>query len=186
MPSTSGHGQYDTALLADAQITRQQLQEGYTTDLLQQPVRQKIEPQRDPEAVILAPHAQDAFPTKPLPFWRTKKGIIIISIASIVVLAAVIGGAVGGSKKGKGGKTFEGPTSADSQGAAGAQSAALSGVSIFGGISSAATTTQPTQPTGPAEQNQDPGVPGAGGVQSLAQGASPVTTRGNIAHPTPM
>ncbi|RDB18140.1 hypothetical protein Hypma_000616 [Hypsizygus marmoreus] len=106
MPSTTGH--YDQTLLAEAPAaTRKQLQEGYTTDLLD-PNLGKVTPppsasRADPERGLAAkeyPHEPHAAPAA-VPFWRTTKGKIIIAIAALVVVGAVIGGAVGGTRKKK-------------------------------------------------------------------------------------
>ncbi|KAF5378536.1 hypothetical protein D9615_007193 [Tricholomella constricta] len=102
MPSTTGH--YDQDLLAAAPAaTKAQLQEGYTTDLLN-PDHGKATPpasasQADPELGHVQKESTSHVPTtRTLPFWRTKKGMIIIAaVASAIIVGAVIGGAVGGT-----------------------------------------------------------------------------------------
>jgi len=99
MSSTTGH--YDQNLLAAAPVaTKAQLQEGYTTDLLN-PDHGKATPPpsaslADPERGLV--NKEYVTTTRAPPFWQTRKGIIIIVVAVLVVLAVVIGGAVGGTR----------------------------------------------------------------------------------------
>jgi hypothetical protein len=37
-------------------------------------------------------------PAAPTPFYRTRKGVIIITVAAVAIIAAVVGGAVGGGR----------------------------------------------------------------------------------------
>jgi len=100
MPSNTGH--YDQNLLAAAPVaTRAQLQEGYTTDLLD-PNHGKATPphsasQADPERGLVHKEYAGHVTSRAQPFWRTRKGMIIIFIVAVVIVAAVIGGAVGGT-----------------------------------------------------------------------------------------
>jgi len=104
---SSHHAEYDENLLASAPApTKELLQGGYTTDLLEKtaPTPSRRERQRDVEAGSTQgsdkPIAAAPLTPAKIPFYRTRKGIIIIVIAAIVIIAAVVGGAVGGSKKG--------------------------------------------------------------------------------------
>jgi len=112
----SNKGPYDKDLLASAPAaTKAQLQEGYTTDLLDpnhgktssphlpQSEQSPLAPQADAERSVSPGKELNGYvsSTKPVPFWRTSKGIIIIIVAILVVLGAVIGGAVGGTRTSK-------------------------------------------------------------------------------------
>ncbi|KAF8153761.1 hypothetical protein B0H34DRAFT_799719 [Crassisporium funariophilum] len=99
--ASAGH-QYDESLLASAPVaTREQLQSGYTTDLLTEKATPPTS-RRDLEAattpMVVNREVAHTTPVK-TPFYRTKKGIIIIVVVVLVIIAAVVGGAVGGSKK---------------------------------------------------------------------------------------
>lgn len=121
--STGAH-EYDEALLKAApEIDKKQRQEGYSTDLLQNakpstPGPRATSPStsnRDLERGVparsgtgsSAPHtpgppAAPTYlkPTKSQPFYKTKKGLIIIGAVLIaVIIAAVVGGVVGSKKK---------------------------------------------------------------------------------------
>lgn len=113
----SSPSSYDQGLLASAPAaTRVQLQEGYTTDILDSPhggstsphptplAPSHFAPQSDPELDSVSASKElngHSSKTKTVPFWRTTKGIVLIILAIIVVLGAVIGGAVGGTRKTK-------------------------------------------------------------------------------------
>jgi hypothetical protein len=195
MPSSGhGHPTYDENLLAAAPAaTKQQLQSGYTTDLLNEKAGQ-VPPRKveDVEAGRVQPDKAAKYTsngtTTPLPtyvappavpFYRTKKGIIIIGVAVVVILAAIIGGAVGGSKKGKkspaslpAGQGGAAPPADTTQGGA----APLPTLPTLQGGSTqttattpgAATTTAPTLPT-------LPGITGGGGGGITLPTVPPVT-----------
>jgi len=101
MPSTVRDAEYDANLLASApKATKEQLQSGYTTDLLKP--KPKSRRTRDLEAGQVDQKNTESSPAPskiaPVPFYRSRKGIIVISIVVIVVLGAVIGGAVGATQ----------------------------------------------------------------------------------------
>jgi len=111
----SPRGSYDRGLLASAPVaTRADRQGGYDVDLLENDPyggpshsssRLTLPIPRSPA------HTDQGLPFKEervfnasnskarKPFWRTGKGRTIILIAAIVILGAVIGGAVGGTAK---------------------------------------------------------------------------------------
>ncbi|KIJ93547.1 hypothetical protein K443DRAFT_12797 [Laccaria amethystina LaAM-08-1] len=114
MPSSEqGHQDfYDETLLAAT--TKKQIQK--VTASVNPPLARDIEDARE---VRITPAA-------PTPFYRTRKGVIIITVAAVAIIAAVVGGAVGGWKKHKNSElpaitsaAQEGPTGASqSQGSA--------------------------------------------------------------------
>ncbi|KIK55645.1 hypothetical protein GYMLUDRAFT_833975 [Collybiopsis luxurians FD-317 M1] len=108
---------YDASLLASApQATNAMKREGYDPHLLEQEQKATAAQARaangngsgsasDLNAKEYPPYphtnANDrGFPSarRQTPFWRTRNGIIFIVVLSAVVLAAVIGGAVGGTR----------------------------------------------------------------------------------------
>jgi hypothetical protein len=104
---------YDSTLLASAPAaTKSQLQEGYTTDLLEKPTASPAHSRPDlhdgRDSTTATPnHQRDverqqafAAPAK-VPWYRTTKGLIILAVAFVVIIAAAVGGGVGGSKKKK-------------------------------------------------------------------------------------
>ncbi|KIM37804.1 hypothetical protein M413DRAFT_256240 [Hebeloma cylindrosporum] len=112
MASNGGHRDYDENLLASAPAaTKAQLQSGYNPDLL---VEKPTSPRsrRDVEARGSSPvEKADHEPMPPkVPFYRTRKGLIIIAVVAIaVIIAAAVGGAVGGKKKTHAAVTQQGP-----------------------------------------------------------------------------
>jgi len=149
---------YDQDLLASAPAaTKAQLQEGYTTDLLD-PNHGKTSsshlpqseqsPPADRERGSLSPAKElngRISSTKLVPFWRTTKGIIIIIVAIVVVLAAVIGGAVGGTRKKAKGTVNQGVASAPSSSTT-TSTTTMSPV-ITPGVGQGVTTTPKSAPT---------------------------------------
>lgn len=148
---------YDESLLKDTQVTRAERQEGYNVDLLNEkppsraqsppaPVHARISVQQSP---INNRTNDEEFPPIPVnnieknrPFWRTTKGIALMAVVAVIVLGAIIGGAVGGtvSHRGKANGQFP-PT-----GSGGGQAASDSG-------SPASSTTAPSSTTAGALQN---------------------------------
>jgi len=160
MSSPPGH--YDQNLLADAPAaTKAQLQEGYTTDLLN-PNHGKATPpllasQADPERGLVNKEYNGHASPRPLPFWRTKKGLIIIAIAAVVIIAVVVGGAVGGSKHKKT-NLNTGPQTPDSSngGTNGQQEGTPTNTS------SHVPDPSPSPPPSPATQGSGPAQTGIG------------------------
>ncbi|KZT19564.1 hypothetical protein NEOLEDRAFT_1151875 [Neolentinus lepideus HHB14362 ss-1] len=111
----SPRGSYDRGLLASAPVaTRADRQGGYDVDLLENdPYSGRLLHSSSRLALSTPPspaQTEQGLPFKEervltasskarKPFWRTGKGTTIIPIAAIVILGAVIGGAVGGTVK---------------------------------------------------------------------------------------
>ncbi|KAH8834391.1 hypothetical protein DL96DRAFT_1810673 [Flagelloscypha sp. PMI_526] len=85
---------YDRSLAKAAPtVTNSQIEKGYDANLLQENLPYpKPEPNSGEEAIPCS-HAP--------PFWRTRKGILVIVIAITVIIACIIGGAVGGAAEKK-------------------------------------------------------------------------------------
>jgi len=107
---------YDPSLLASApKATSAMKQGGYDPQLLQDPVSTRsadnLSGKEYPPYPSSAAHDRAAglpssnpnTPQRKPAFWRTRNGIILLVLLGIVVLAAIIGGAVGGSKAHKNG-----------------------------------------------------------------------------------
>ncbi|GLB44290.1 hypothetical protein LshimejAT787_1602200 [Lyophyllum shimeji] len=160
MPSTTGH--YDQNLLAAAPAaTKAQLQEGYTTDLLNPDHGKATPPPSTPAPDLERGLVNKEYlsPARAPPFWRTRKGIIIIAVAAVVVLAAVIGGAVGGTRNkhkdsgdsgGLGESASTSPTSS---------STAPDSAGPVAGSNPTATGTQPSTSTAPPVSTVEQGGP---------------------------
>ncbi|KAG5352506.1 hypothetical protein C0989_001991 [Termitomyces sp. Mn162] len=153
MPSEAG--QYDEALLAAAPATtKAQLQEGYSTDLLNPPQRDSAPPisstQVDAEHG-LAHKEYNGVGNKPTPFFRTGKGKITILILVIVVLAAIIGGAVGGTQNHKNNSDVEkaglGESSTSSSASVMSQGAGETGGGLGDSSPPSSNTSNPSQHT---------------------------------------
>jgi len=116
MTSNAEHRDYDENLLASAPVaTKAQLQSGYNPDLLVEKTTPPPRPRRNLEAGDTSPIEQaDHEPMPPkVPFYRTKKGMIIIAVVAIVVIiAAAVGGGVG-SKAGRKQSTIAQPGSSN-------------------------------------------------------------------------
>ncbi|KAF8063964.1 hypothetical protein FPV67DRAFT_1502972 [Lyophyllum atratum] len=177
MASTTGH--YDQNLLAAAPAaTKAQLQEGYTTDLLD-PNHGKATPppsssQADPERGHVKEYAGYT-PSRALPFWRTRKGIIIIFIAAVVILAAVIGGAVGGTARKKSpSPASSGESGGNSAEVGGTETRTVSQATVTATGANTGTNPSPTTTSPPpASTSSDSGLgqdnPTSTGIQSIAQ-----------------
>ncbi|KAJ7278881.1 hypothetical protein C8J57DRAFT_149762 [Mycena rebaudengoi] len=97
MSSTNG-GHYDRNLLAHAPVaTRAQLQEGYDTVLLE-PNRAKRS-QSDVALTVISKEQAQSTPTRS--FWQSRKRHLIGALIALVILAAILGGAVGSTAKKK-------------------------------------------------------------------------------------
>ncbi|KAF9522603.1 hypothetical protein CPB83DRAFT_899482 [Crepidotus variabilis] len=195
MPSSHGHAAYDENLLAAAPVaTKAQLQSGYTTDLLDSKANTQRVPSSRRTDDLESGHAYvDKTATSsspshtpvaaPIPFYRTKKGRIIIAIGALLVLAAIIGGAVGGTVGNKKSKnlnaapaTASSTESAQGGGAAPATSGAQGGGLPSGlGSATAAPSTTAVQGGAPASSPAPalPGLPSIG-VPQPAQSEAPV------------
>ncbi|XP_006464128.1 hypothetical protein AGABI2DRAFT_153085 [Agaricus bisporus var. bisporus H97] len=118
---------YDEQLLAHApEVTKADLQDGYNPDILV--------PQRPPASRVLSPDSdsdrhdvesaggasqpkEKIYSTKPKSFWKTRKGIIVLTsivILIAVILGAVLGGVLGSRKGGNDQPTPTSPTSPNS------------------------------------------------------------------------
>lgn len=108
----------------------------------------------------------DSIPPKPssIPFHRTRRGIIIISVVAVVAFAAIIGGAVGGSLAKKSGSTQSAPGSQ----AGGVQSGDSVGFSPTKGSTPVSPTVIPT-----TEQGSGSTAGGAGGTTRRLAMATP-------------
>ncbi|KAL1937959.1 hypothetical protein VTO73DRAFT_12709 [Trametes versicolor] len=102
-------GAYDERLLASAPAaTRAEKQEGYNIDLLDDRHAAPTSHTPPPVPVLSANHTKAeaggyAYPPPArLPWYKTRKWIFIMALGTVVVLAAVIGGAVGGTYRGRG------------------------------------------------------------------------------------
>ncbi|KAH7103756.1 hypothetical protein BKA62DRAFT_768687 [Auriculariales sp. MPI-PUGE-AT-0066] len=101
---------YDARLLEQApEISRAEKQEGYNVDLLDRSASVGATPHQYSHAGLPLPVSTPAAPStahgvapyrKPK-FWQTLHGRVIIGIVALAVLAAIIGGAVGGVLAGK-------------------------------------------------------------------------------------
>jgi len=168
--------EYDENLLASAPAaTKAQLQGGYTTDLLAEkatpPSSQRghgrdVEPGRSSNG-----SSKPSKPTPPeapltpakLPFYRTKKGIVILAVvAAVVIIAAAVGGGVGGSRK------KSNNTSAQPAGSAPAPSTSSnSGPPVTtqdGAPGSSSSNPFATIPTSFLNPTPSPSAPGQGGA----------------------
>ena len=107
----------------------------------------------------------DSIPPKPLPtpFYRTRRGIIIIAVVVAVALAAIIGGAVGGSLKSKS-STAQSQTPDSGQG--GGVAPTDSTTVQHDPVSSVGSTPGP--PTQPTTLGNGVTTVGSGGGQSRA------------------
>ncbi|KAH8834390.1 hypothetical protein DL96DRAFT_1580389 [Flagelloscypha sp. PMI_526] len=122
---------YDRSLAKAAPaVTNTQIEEGYDANLLRDspPAYPKPETNLGGETVL---------PSRALPFWRTRKGILIIAIAVVAILAVIIGGAVGGTTSKKGHKGANGfaltnTTSTTASSAKVSQTVAVLTTTLFG------------------------------------------------------
>jgi len=110
---------YDQSLLKDTKVSKAARQEGYNVDLLndrsmEAPLTGSRTPEgrtstrqlTDPEIGQAPSTTKEYDPViatsstpvgrRKVPFWRTKKGIIILSVVAVVIVAAIVGGVVGG------------------------------------------------------------------------------------------
>ncbi|KAF5343896.1 hypothetical protein D9758_012114 [Tetrapyrgos nigripes] len=120
MPSTSNSGHYDQALLSQAAApTRQQMQEGYQTDLLNaRPAKSSSSPSQTNVNAGSKEHLAGTHPyqngapgsgerailgssQRPTPFWRSRTGIIAIVVGLVVIIAIAVGVGVGVSRSNK-------------------------------------------------------------------------------------
>jgi hypothetical protein len=182
---------YDSTLLASAPAaTKTQLQEGYTTDLLEKPTASPAHSRPDlhdgRDSTSGTPNhqrdleRQQAFaaapPTK-VPWYRTTKGLIILAVAFVVIIAAAVGGGVGGSKKkhNNSDATVQGAGGGGaSQGGAGAPAG-----NSTTAASGSSTTDAPSQgggqvPSGTPTPTADPSQ-GGGQVPSTTGSPPPIT-----------
>ncbi|KAF8885652.1 hypothetical protein BD779DRAFT_1673608 [Infundibulicybe gibba] len=185
MASANGH--YDETLLAAApKATKEMLQEGYNPDLL---AANRAKPQQapfinssNPELGLKEQNGYAARTARPVPFWRTRKGMIIIFLVVIAVLAAIIGGAVGGSKKKK-----ANPDSEQGLGAPASSASNPSSSLAFGGLFSSITAASTSAPD-PGASNPAGALSGLGNIgqppATQQQGAQP-TSQQQGAQPTP-
>jgi len=168
---TSATGHYDQALLASApEVTGSQRQGGYTTDILTANHGKATPPltaQSDLESGLVTKEYDHQPATRALPFWRTRKGMIIIFVAGIVILAAVIGGAVGGTA---GKKSSKGAPDTSAPGVGGG-----SGDSGAPGKGGATTSADPA-PSPPGPTATAPGAPVGSDTGAGVGGAKPTTT----------
>ncbi|KAK7460664.1 hypothetical protein VKT23_009379 [Stygiomarasmius scandens] len=116
MPSNSTNGHYDQSLLAQAAApTRQQLQEGYQTDLLapkSSSIPSSRTADRDYESGVagmaaassskehlantaVSPRDGPVMAQRRTPFWRSRNGIIALVVAFVVIVAVAVGVGVG-------------------------------------------------------------------------------------------
>ncbi|KAF5343732.1 hypothetical protein D9757_014642 [Collybiopsis confluens] len=190
---------YDPSLLASApRATSAMKQEGYDPQLLQQPIATRSAdnlsgkeyppyPSNANAAPAVVPTVPSSrFPNsnphrKPVPFWQTRNGIILIAVLALVVIAAIIGGAVGGSKAHRDGNhAISSPISNSSSNGNGAHGSptttivsVFTSVKTFGDqtvtqvVSSTITEFAPgTTTTGAGDASQ--GFAGAGAGESAA------------------
>ncbi|KAH6881017.1 hypothetical protein BKA70DRAFT_1342276 [Coprinopsis sp. MPI-PUGE-AT-0042] len=112
MSSPPANG-YDADLLNSVKVDKRAIQEGYSTDLLNdKPVRPSPAPTPPPQRVGTTdslrsrePSVLEAqAPLKPrkAPFYRTKKGLIIIGAVLVAIIVAAVVGGVVGSRNSKG------------------------------------------------------------------------------------
>jgi hypothetical protein len=159
----SATGHYDQDLLASApKPTKELLQGGYTTELLNpthgrntspHPVQSEdahLAPQSDPERDSLSPSKEFNDTKKPLPFWRTTKGIVIIIVVILIVLGAVIGGGVGGTR-GKSKPSSAPATPTTTMTSSNAAVSPTPSVDVGGGLTIAGTGSGAANPTGVAD-----------------------------------
>ncbi|KAJ8075784.1 hypothetical protein AAF712_004658 [Marasmius tenuissimus] len=182
MSSNHGHGAYDQSLLAAApETTKQMRQEGYNPDILSAPKTSNASNtnlNRDLESGItaskerLGPNSATPIPPRRVPFYRTTKGMVIIGIAALVVIGAIVGGAVGGTRK----KKNEDGDSSDAPGSGGQQvgstdapgggvaplSSSQAANPLSSALSQALSSGAPTTTAGQPVQSNPAGPPGQG------------------------
>jgi len=169
MPSQNGH--YDQNLLASAPAaTKSQLQEGYNPDLLAENRPARTAPLADPESARASKEHlhHDIIKPRPVPFWRTMKGLIIIFVVVLVIIGAVVGGAVGGTK----GKKKNGNASIESAGSGQGASAGSAPASSSSGLSGNPLTAL----TGLGASSSSGDTAGIGVGQGATSTSTPTTT----------
>ncbi|KJA26537.1 hypothetical protein HYPSUDRAFT_75351 [Hypholoma sublateritium FD-334 SS-4] len=168
---------YDQSLLASAPAaTRAQMQDGYNPDILnEKPAaptppasnsRQNLEAYGNGSTTpALAQEGAYVSPSK-TPFYRTKKGIIVILVVLAVIIGAVVGGAVGGTRKKKTDTGVQVGTSTGNS---------TAGEGVSGGAGNSSSTTTTTAPV--AGTSSAVGV-STGTLTTAAQGPDnpPITT----------
>jgi len=202
---------YDETLLKDSpEVTNQARQEGYNVDLLQEkpastrplspPTNVPVHTRKSVHPPGTARLAEEDIPPIPMnhieerrvPFWRTTKGLALIAVGAIVIIGAIVGGAVGGTvanknKKhvtlplgssggsGDGGSINAQPNSSSSSSSASSTSSSTSQNAIHG---AGATSTT-------SGNNNGVGAGGGGGSNTVVQDVrreQPKTTHTTPAH----
>jgi len=160
MSSANG---YDQGLLAAApKPTKAERQEGYNVDLLEEgsrtaPVAHSTDLEHGNKEAY--PISKDSEP--PIPFYRTKKGKIIIAVVvAIVVIAAAVGGGVGASKKSnKSDTSFQAVGSADGKSSTVVPPASQAPGTTLGTQAAGTTDVKPTTPGAASTAGQAGGSP---------------------------
>jgi len=207
---------YDEALLKDSpEVTNQARQEGYNVDLLQEkpaPTRPLTPPTNGPVHTRRSVHppgrtrlAEEDVPPIPMnhieerrvPFWRTTKGLALIAVGAIVIIGAIVGGAVGGTVANKNKKHAALPNIGSSGGSGDGGSINAQPNSSSASASTTSSTSQnaihgassPAEPKPTSSDNGNgAGAGGGGGSNSLNQEVrreQPKTTHSISTHSTP-
>jgi len=112
MSSPSNNG-YDEALLGSVKVDKRAIQEGYSTDLLNDKPARSPAPTPPPQRgdtsdsvhrpLHADPEAQSPLKPRKVPFYRSKKGLIALgALLVVIIVAAVVGGVVGSRNNKKG------------------------------------------------------------------------------------